>query len=71
MSEVTVFRHPAARWLLLAAVLVVIGVWPAAVAPVVWASAGADTVLAAIPGPVLAAIAALVYLLHRSPKAAA
>ncbi|MFI1166539.1 hypothetical protein ACH4UM_23785 [Streptomyces sp. NPDC020801] len=67
------FRRPAVRWLLLAAVLIVIGLWPAAVAPIAWASAGAAHVLAAIPGPVLLLTAVIAYLRHRpspAPKAA-
>lgn len=63
------FRRPAARWLLLAAVLIVIGLWPTAVAPIVWASAGAATVLAAIPGPVLLAASAVAYLRYRNAPA--
>lgn len=59
------FRRPAARWLLLAAVLIVIGLCPAAVAPLAWASAGANTILGVIPGPVLLAIAVIAYLRNR------
>lgn len=63
------FRRPAARWLLIAAVLVVIGVCPAAVAPIAWASAGAATVLGAIPGPVLLALAVIGWLKHKPTPA--
>jgi len=59
------FRRPSTRWLFLALVLIVIGLWPAAVAPIAWASAGADHILAATPGPVLALAAVAVWLKHR------
>jgi hypothetical protein len=58
-------RRPITRWLLLAAVLVVIGVCPAAVAPIAWASAGAATVIGSIPGPVLLALAVIGWLKHK------
>lgn len=64
------FRRPITRWLLVAAVLVVIGVCPAAVAPIAWASAGADTILGAIPGPVLLALAVIAYFRFRPAPAA-
>lgn len=65
------FRRPIVRWLLLALVLIVIGVWPAAVAPIAWAFAGAHVVLAAIPGPVLVLAAGIAWLKHRpAPKPA-
>ena len=60
------FRRPVSRWLLIAAVLIVIGLWPAAVAPIAWASAGAATVIGAIPGPVLV-LAAVVAYFHLRP----
>ena len=63
------FRRPITRWLLIAAVLLVIGVWPAAAAPITWASAGADTALAAIPGKILALLAVIAYLRHRPATA--
>lgn len=65
------FRHPITRWLLLAAVLIVIGVWPAAVAPVTLAAAGAAHVIAVIPGPVLLLAAVAAWLKHRPAPAAA
>lgn len=58
-------RHPYTRWLLLAGVLIVIGLWPTAVAPIAWASAGANHVLASIPGPVLLLAAGIAWLRHR------
>ena len=63
-------RNPAFRWLLLAAVLIVIGLWPAAVAPIAWASAGAHTVLGVIPGPVLVLAAVIAWLKHRPAQPA-
>jgi hypothetical protein len=57
-------------WLLLAAFLMLVGVWPAAAAPVGLAAAGAAVVLAAIPGPVLALAAIAVYLKRRAPRPA-
>jgi hypothetical protein len=59
------FRRTSTRWLLLAIVLIVIGLWPAAVAPIAWASAGVAVVIGAIPGPVLALAAIAVWLKHR------
>lgn len=64
------FRRPIVRWLLLAAVLIVIGVWPAAVAPIAWAFAGAHVVLGVIPGPVLALAAVALWLKHRPARPA-
>lgn len=58
-------RHPIVCWLLFIAFLIVVGLWPAAVAPVVWASAGAAAVLATIPGPVLLAVVVIAYLRNR------
>ena len=63
-------RRPAVRWPLLAVVLIVIGVWPAAVAPIAWASAGAGHVIAAIPGPVLLALAVIAWLKHQPTRSA-
>lgn len=63
------FRRPFARWLLLGLVLVVIGLWPAAAAPIGLAAAGAATVIAAIPGPVLL-LAGIVAWLRRKPTPA-
>jgi hypothetical protein len=57
-------------WLLLAAFLMLVGVWPAAAAPIGLTAAGAAVVLAAIPGPVLALAAIAVYLKYRAPRPA-
>jgi hypothetical protein len=57
-------------WLLLAAFLMLVGVWPAAAAPVGLAAAGAAAVVAAIPGPVLVLLAVIAYLKHRAPRPA-
>jgi len=54
------------RWLLLVAFLIVVGLWPAAVAPVTLALAGADLVLAAIPGPVLLLSVGVIWLWTRN-----
>lgn len=60
------------RWALLVAFLVVVGLWPAAAAPVTLAAAGAAVVLAAIPGPVLVLAAGIAWLKHRpTPTVAA
>ncbi|GAP46897.1 hypothetical protein [Streptomyces azureus] len=52
-------------WLLLAAFLIVVGLWPPAAAPIDWAATGANVVLAAIPGPVLLLAAVAAWLKHR------
>jgi hypothetical protein len=60
------------RWLLLALFLIVVGLWPAAVAPVALAGAGLAAVIGAIPGPVLVLAAAVAWLKHRpTPTATA
>ena len=53
------------RWPLLALFLVLVGLWPAAAAPVTLAATGAGHVLAAIPGPVLLLAAGIAWLRHR------
>lgn len=53
------------RWLLLAGFLIVVGLWPAAAAPIDWAATGANVVLAAIPAPVLLLMAGIAWLKHR------
>lgn len=60
------------RWPLLALALIVIGLWPAAVAPIALAGAGLAAVIAAIPGPVLLTAGVIAWLKHRPapPKAA-
>jgi hypothetical protein len=62
-------RHPI-LWSLIAAYLLVVGVWPAAATPVGLAFAGAGVVLAAIPLPVLALVGVVGWeLLQRlAPK---
>ncbi|MFF7184693.1 hypothetical protein ACFZAR_05540 [Streptomyces sp. NPDC008222] len=52
-------------WSLLAAFLLLVGVWPAAAAPVALAGAGLAVVVGKIPGVVLLGIAAVLYLRHR------
>lgn len=53
------------RWLLLALFLVLVGVWPAAAAPIALAATGAAVILSAIPGPVLLLAAAVGWLKHK------
>lgn len=57
-------------WSLLAAFLIVVGLWPAAAAPIGLAATGAAVVLGAIPGPVLALAAAVAWLKHRPARTA-
>jgi hypothetical protein len=57
------------RWLLLALFLIVVGLWPAAAAPIGLAASGAAVILAAIPGPVLLAGGVIAWL-HRRPATA-
>jgi hypothetical protein len=52
-------------WSLLAAYLIVIGLWSTAAAPIVLALAGLATVLAAVPGPVWAFAAGAAWLARR------
>jgi hypothetical protein len=52
-------------WSLLAAYLIVIGLWASAAAPIVLALAGLATVLAAIPSSVLALAAVAAWLARR------
>jgi hypothetical protein len=56
-------------WLLFAAFLIVVGLYPAAIAPVSLAVTGADAVLAAIPGQVLALAAFIAWLKHKPAPA--
>ncbi|MEU5477473.1 hypothetical protein [Streptomyces mirabilis] len=56
-------------WSLLAAFLIVVGLWPAAAAPVVLASAGLTVVVAKIPG-VLLLVAAVAYLRRKPARPA-
>ena len=57
-------------WSLLAAFLIVVGLWPAAVAPIALAFTGAAVVLGKIPGVVLAAVGVIAYLKHRPARPA-
>lgn len=65
-------RPPITRWLILIGFLIVVGIWPAAAAPVVLAAAGLAVIFAAVPVPVLAVAAAAVaiYLKHFAPRPA-
>lgn len=57
-------------WSLLALFLIVVGLWPAAVAPIGLAATGATVILGAIPGPVLALAAVVAWLKHRPARPA-
>ncbi|MFB7500050.1 hypothetical protein ACFC09_36125 [Streptomyces sp. NPDC056161] len=60
------------RWLLLALVLIVIGAWPAAAAPIGLVATGAAVIVGLIPGPVQLLVAVIAWLKHRpAPKAVA
>ncbi|QWA26641.1 hypothetical protein KJK32_45470 (plasmid) [Streptomyces sp. JCM17656] len=64
-------RSTTVRWAIFAAFLIVVGLWPAAVAPLEWASSGAATVLSAIPVQVLLAAVVIAWLwLKRNPAPA-
>jgi hypothetical protein len=63
------FRRPV-LWLLIGLFLVLIGLWPAAVAPVALAGAGLAVVIGAIPAPVLVLAGVAIYLKHRAPRPA-
>lgn len=63
------FRYIA--WTFLALFLIVVGVWPAAAAPVTLAATGAAVILAAVPAPVLAAVAVTVWLKRKPAKTTA
>lgn len=56
------------RWPALALFLVIVGLWPAAAAPVALMGAGAAALIAAIPGPALLLIAAIAWLKHRPAR---
>ncbi|MFE2047965.1 hypothetical protein ACFXAS_05620 [Streptomyces sp. NPDC059459] len=58
-------------WVLLALYLLVVGLWPAAIAPITLTFAGLGAVLAAVPGPVLALAAGIAWLKHRPAPAKA
>lgn len=53
------------RWSLLIAFLVVVGMWPAATAPVELACAGVAAIVAAVPGPLLLAVMVVGWLKFR------
>ncbi|MFD6497870.1 hypothetical protein [Streptomyces sp. NPDC060188] len=55
---------------LLALYLLIVGLWPAAVAPVGLAFNGLGVVLAAIPGPVFLLAAVVVWFRHRNTQPA-
>ncbi|BBC30025.1 hypothetical protein SGFS_013190 [Streptomyces graminofaciens] len=57
------------RWALLAAFLIVVGLWPAVAAPIGLAAAGLAVVVGMIPGPVLALGAVALWLRHRPATA--
>ncbi len=59
------------RWPLLALALIVIGLWPSAVAPITLAGAGLAAVIAAIPGPILLAAGVIAWLKHQPTPAKA
>jgi hypothetical protein len=60
------------RWSLLAAFLILVGLWPAAAAPIGLALAGLGHLLALIPGPVLLLAGVIAWLKHRpTPPATA
>jgi hypothetical protein len=64
-------RHPV-LWLLAAVFLIVVGLWPAAAAPIGLAASGVAVILGAIPGPVLVLAAVVAWLKHRpTPTATA
>lgn len=56
-------------WLLTAVFLITVGLWPAAATPITLAAAGAAVILAAIPGPVWLAAAAIAWLTHQPAPA--
>jgi len=56
-------------WALLIGFLIVVGLVPAALAPVNLALAGAAAVLAAIPGPVWIAAGVIAYFRHKPTPA--
>lgn len=59
------------RWPLLVLFLILVGLWPAAAAPISLAATGAAVIIAAIPGPVLAIACCIAWLKHRpTPKPA-
>ncbi|WP_329114490.1 hypothetical protein [Streptomyces sp. NBC_01353] len=65
-------RRPAVLWLtVLVAFLIVVGMWPAAIAPITLATTGLAAVLATIPGPVYLLAGVIAWLKYRpQPKPA-
>ena len=59
------------RWSLLAAYLLIVGLWPAAAAPVTVACAGLAVIVAAVSGKVLLLAAGAVWLRNRPAVKAA
>ena len=59
------------RWLLLAAFLIVVGMWPTALAPVTLALAGAGAILATVPASVWLAVGVIAWLKHKPSPAKA
>jgi hypothetical protein len=59
------------RWLLLAAFLITVGVWPAAAMPLKLAAAGAAVILSLIPVPVWLAAALIAWWKHQPAPAPA
>ncbi|MDH3037900.1 hypothetical protein ABZ742_04075 [Streptomyces albogriseolus] len=53
-------------WVLAALYLLLVGLWPAAAAPIGLVAAGAAVVVGLIPGPVLALGAAAAWLKYRA-----
>lgn len=59
------------RWALLIAFLIVVGLWPTALAPVSLALAGAAAVLATVPASVWVAVGVIAWLKHKPTPAKA
>ncbi|WP_442803639.1 hypothetical protein OG411_29930 [Streptomyces pseudogriseolus] len=55
-----------ALWVLAALYLLLVGLWPAALAPVALALSGATTLIAAVPGVVWVAAGVIAWLKHKS-----
>ncbi|QIJ61423.1 hypothetical protein [Streptomyces sp. JB150] len=59
------------RWLLLAAFLITVGVWPAAATPIALAATGAAVILSLIPVPVWLAAGLIAWWRHQPTPAPA
>lgn len=57
-------------WSLLAAFLIVVGLWPAAAAPIALAATGAAVIVGKIPGAVLLAAGLVAYYRHKPARPA-